>query len=99
MVYQPATQPKSLPTHELGFAPPPDAAHEVTQIAQKFLGSLEYACRSADAQAFTDLFLDEGFWRDIIAFTSDWRTIQAVNILQAADVRALRPGHVKYDSH
>lgn len=84
------TLPTTLPTHELGFAPAADAEHQVQAVAQAWLTQLEVASTTRDGQAFANLFVQEtdGFWRDILAFTNDYRTIRGTEkIAQAASVR------------
>ncbi|KAK9427186.1 hypothetical protein V1505DRAFT_402690 [Lipomyces doorenjongii] len=45
------------------------------------------AVGTADATFFDSLFCDEAYWRDLIAFTNDYRGIAKPNIFQAATDR------------
>ena len=80
--------PKSLPTHDTGFSPDKSVEVQAHAVAQHWLTNLEIACREKDAKAFRNLFAEDGFWRDVMAFTSDFRSIRGANIEQAAKVRA-----------
>ncbi|KAL8284307.1 hypothetical protein RQP46_005056 [Phenoliferia psychrophenolica] len=80
--------PTTLPTHELlGFAPTADLAHEVESIAQTWLTSFAVASAKGDGAGFAKLFAEDGFWRDILAFTNDYRTIRTPKIAKAASDR------------
>ncbi|KAK9462292.1 uncharacterized protein V1516DRAFT_674238 [Lipomyces oligophaga] len=56
----------------------------VQGYASAFVKAFESAIVSADASAFSSLFVEGGVWRDLIAFTNDYRAITSANILQAA---------------
>lgn len=60
------------------------------QISQGWLTKLEIASQTNDAEAFSALFMDSAIWRDILAFTNDYRSIEKNNIATAAKV-CLRP--------
>ncbi|KAK9427522.1 hypothetical protein V1505DRAFT_404078 [Lipomyces doorenjongii] len=53
-------------------------------IGENWVSDFNRAVVACDAEAFDELFCIEGYWRDIIAFTNDYRGIAKVNILQAA---------------
>ncbi|KAK9234083.1 hypothetical protein V1525DRAFT_414198 [Lipomyces kononenkoae] len=57
---------------------------EINLIAANWLDEFNDAVSTANATAFDTLFAEEGFWRDVVAFTSDFRTIAKPNIGQAA---------------
>ncbi|KAK9447330.1 uncharacterized protein V1518DRAFT_421959 [Limtongia smithiae] len=79
--YVDVPKPASLPT-----TPIPDLSEaQVVAIAQNFVDRFSAATEAADAAAFDALFAPgESFWRDTIAFTSDFRSIGKPNIAQAA---------------
>ena len=74
--------PTDLPTHKAGFAPPADVNPLV--VAQRWLSAVERAAITGDGELFADQFATDGFWRDILAFTNDFRAIRTVNIAPAA---------------
>ncbi|KAK9321837.1 hypothetical protein V1517DRAFT_325279 [Lipomyces orientalis] len=57
---------------------------EVNLIAKTWLQDFNNAVSAANAAAFDGLIAEDGFWRDVIAFTNDFRTIAKANIHQAA---------------
>ena len=88
-LYLTTPHPESLPTHELGFSDAQSLEVQVQATAQHWLTQVEVACRSRDSKLFRSLFSIDGIWRDIMAFTADYRSIRAVNIEQAAKVGCL----------
>ncbi|BEI85735.1 hypothetical protein CcaverHIS002_0600220 [Cutaneotrichosporon cavernicola] len=70
----------SLPTHDVYPAP---ADVDVRGTAEVFLGQLATAL-NGDAEAFAGLFIPEGYWRDVLAFTRDFRTIDAASVSEVA---------------
>lgn len=78
--------PPDLPSHSQGFEPAQDVNHQVQSIAQHWLSRFEIAAVTHDGDLFASLFLKDGFWRDIIAFTNDYRSIRTANIANAANV-------------
>ncbi|KAF2829605.1 FAD/NAD(P)-binding domain-containing protein [Ophiobolus disseminans] len=63
----------ALPTPEsLGVNVP--AGCDAQEAAGSILVSLSKAMTSGDAEAFGELFLDSGVWRDKLSFTWDYRT-------------------------
>lgn len=56
----------------------------MNQIASGFISRFKNAVESADADKFDDLIADDGYWRDIVSFTNDFRCFTKVNVLQAA---------------
>jgi len=78
--------PDGLPCDKQGFSPEPDVEHRVHTIAQHWLTRFEIAATNNDAELFASLFVKNGFWRDIIAFTNDYRSIRTGNIAEAAKV-------------
>lgn len=77
----------ALPTHQAGYAPP--AKVEVAAEADTLLSALAQAVSSNDGDAFAALFHPDGYWRDSLVFTRDFRTnAGTAKIAQAAKVRA-----------
>ncbi|CCH42836.1 putative dimethylaniline monooxygenase [Wickerhamomyces ciferrii] len=54
------------------------------EVASSWIAKFQDAAKTADPERFDDLISTQGFWRDIIAFTNDYRSIAKPNILQAA---------------
>lgn len=77
--------PSDLPSHSTGFLPHTDVDHQVHSIAQWWLSQFAKAAGDSDGQLFASLFIEDGFWRDVLAFTSDLRSIRTANIAKAAD--------------
>jgi hypothetical protein len=78
--------PNDLPCHKQGFQPDAGVEHQVHSIAQHWLTQFEIAATTNNADLFAGLFVKNGFWRDIIAFTNDYRSIRTSNISEAAKV-------------
>lgn len=78
------TLPSDLPSHAEGFKPDDSVDHQVLSIAQHFLSQFEHAAINADGDLFASLFAKNGFWRDVIAFTNDYRSIRSANVAKAA---------------
>lgn len=90
----------TLPTHDVYPAP---ANVDVRGTAEAFLAELAEALRGGP-EAFARLFIPEGFWRDVLAFTRDFRTIEAGSIAEVAKVsprptapRPLTAGHTRQE--
>ncbi|AFR97657.2 monooxygenase [Cryptococcus neoformans] len=81
------TLPADLPNHEQGFKPDEDVHHQIHTIAQHWLSQVEIASVTNDGDLFASLFVKNGFWRDILAFTNDYRSIRSGNIAKAAKAR------------
>lgn len=60
-----------LPTTDAGFAVPKGV--DVTAVAAAFVDKLGAALSSSDGKALADLLLPTGYWRDVLAFTHDFR--------------------------
>ncbi|KAK9452539.1 hypothetical protein V1511DRAFT_490638 [Dipodascopsis uninucleata] len=83
--YYVAPRPQSLPVKVLTADLTPEQAKA---ISSDWLSRFNAAVSSADASAFDSLFVeDESYWRDTVAFTSDFRSIAKPNIFQAATDR------------
>lgn len=54
------------------------------EVASAWLAKFQEAVKSANAKQFDDLISTQGFWRDVISFTNDYRSIAKPNILKAA---------------
>lgn len=78
--------PSSLPSHKLGFQPEEGIDHQIQSIAQHWLTQFELAASANDGDLFQSLFVKNGFWRDVMAFTNDYRAIRTSNIAAAAKV-------------
>ena len=79
--------PADLPAHGQGFKPDTSVDHQVRTVAQHWLSQFEVAAATADGDLFASLFVANGFWRDILAFTNDYRSIRTANIAPAASAR------------
>lgn len=79
------TEPKTvaLPTHD-AYPPPKNA--DVRGTAEAFISKLAEVMKSGDGVAFADLFIKEGYWRDVLAFTRDFRTIDSAALSATASV-------------
>jgi hypothetical protein len=82
----PVPHPADLPSHTRGFQPPANVRHDVEAIAENWLSKFSQAATSGDGELFQSLFVKNGYWRDILAFTNDYRSIRTVNIAKAAAV-------------
>lgn len=98
MVFEaPVPHPADLPSHAQGYQPPADVKHDINVIAQEWLSTFSKAAATADGRLFQSLFVKNGYWRDILAFTNDYRSIRTVNVAKAASVRIqLPPGFGDY---
>lgn len=79
--------PADLPAHGQGFRPDDSIEHQVHSIAQHWLSQFELACATSNGELFASLFSHNSFWRDILAFTNDYRSIRTANIAAAANAR------------
>ncbi|KAG6371217.1 hypothetical protein JVT61DRAFT_9841 [Boletus reticuloceps] len=70
--------PQQLPTLErLGVDKPTlTSATEVGEVATAWFNAFSSAVASSDITTILDLFLDDGFWKDTLALTWDFRTIE-----------------------
>jgi cation diffusion facilitator CzcD-associated flavoprotein CzcO len=59
------------------------------KLANAWLEAFESALRSSDRSAIRDLFLAEGYWRDILALTWDFRTFAGPELVANGMVDAL----------
>lgn len=82
----PVPHPSDLPSHAQGYKPPADVEHDVNAITQQWLSTFNKAASTGDGDLFQSLFVKNGYWRDILAFTNDYRSIRTVNIAKAASV-------------
>ena len=82
----PVPHPSDLPSHAQGYQPPADVEHDVNAITQQWLSTFSKAASTGDGDLFQSLFVKNGYWRDILAFTNDYRSIRTVNIAKAASV-------------
>lgn len=56
-------------------------------ISKEFIAKFKHAVETSNAQEFADLISEGGYWRDLLAFTNDFRAITKENVLQAATDR------------
>ncbi|KAK9454032.1 hypothetical protein V1511DRAFT_502539 [Dipodascopsis uninucleata] len=59
----------------------------IRKNSNKWITAFDNAVSSSNAAAYEKLFCEGGCWRDIIAFTNDYRAITKANIFQAATDR------------
>lgn len=74
------------------FAPKEQTQENITKLAEEFVQKFSKAVESANAEDFDALIVDGGYWRDLVAFTNDYRTISKPNVLQAAKDRLKEVG-------
>jgi hypothetical protein len=86
----PVPHPADLPSHAQGYQPPSDVNHDINAIAQQWLSTFSKAASTGDGALFQSLFVKNGYWRDILAFTNDYRSIRTVNVAKAASVSSIR---------
>jgi hypothetical protein len=92
MVFEaPVPHPADLPSHSQGYQPPSDVDHDINAIAQEWLSTFSKAAATGDGRLFQSLFVKNGYWRDILAFTNDYRSIRTVNVAKAASVSPWLP--------
>jgi cation diffusion facilitator CzcD-associated flavoprotein CzcO len=58
-------------------------------LASAWLGAFESALRSSDRSTMRDLFLADGYWRDILALTWDFRTFAGPELIADGLAEAL----------
>lgn len=78
--------PTDLPSHSQGFKPEEKDHHDPLAISQEWLSTFAEAATSGDGELFQSLFVTNGYWRDILAFTNDYRSIRTANVGKAASV-------------
>lgn len=67
--------PQQLPTlQRLGVDEP--TVTSATEVATAWFDAFSSAVTSSDITGILDLFLDDGFWKDTLALTWDFRTIE-----------------------
>ncbi|KAH0828140.1 hypothetical protein J3R83DRAFT_3828 [Lanmaoa asiatica] len=73
--------PQQLPTlQRLGVNEP--TVTSATEVATAWFESFSSAVASSDITGILDLFLDDGFWKDVLALTWDFRTIEGRNAIK-----------------
>jgi hypothetical protein len=80
LVFSMATDPfpQHLPTLDrLGVFDPSNVSS--SEIAAEWLNAFSAAITQSDTAAIVDLFLEDGFWKDVIALTWDLRTFRGRN--------------------
>ena len=55
---------------------------EVKEVAKKWLGSFASHVRSADIDGLIDLFVEDAFFRDLLALTWDFRTFEGTQAIK-----------------
>ncbi|KAG2364044.1 hypothetical protein BDR07DRAFT_1280627 [Suillus spraguei] len=84
--------PQRLPTLDrLGVTDPSDVSS--SEVATEWLDVFSAAITQSDAAAILDLFLEDGFWKDVIALTWDLRTFEGrKDIRRLLDARLIATG-------
>ncbi|KAG1767385.1 hypothetical protein EDD22DRAFT_978153 [Suillus occidentalis] len=84
--------PQHLPTLDrLGVIDPSNVSS--SEIAAEWLKAFSAAITQSDTAAIVDLFLEDGFWKDVIALTWDLRTFKGRNdIKKLLDARLATTG-------
>ncbi|OJA11563.1 hypothetical protein AZE42_07107 [Rhizopogon vesiculosus] len=79
--------PQRLPTlDQLGVTDPSNVSP--SEVATEWLNAFSAAITQVDAGAVVDLFLEDGFWKDVIALTWDLRTFEGTkDIKKLLDAR------------
>ncbi|OAX36527.1 FAD/NAD(P)-binding domain-containing protein [Rhizopogon vinicolor AM-OR11-026] len=79
--------PQQLPTlDQLGITDPSNVSP--AEVATEWLNAFSAAITQIDAGAVVDLFLEDGFWKDVIALTWDLRTFEGTkDIKKLLDAR------------
>jgi putative flavoprotein involved in K+ transport len=85
----PADTPAAGPASEefVGNAPSGATGRE---LADSWLRAFEAALKRSDKPAIRDLFLTDGYWRDILALTWDFRTFAGPELVANGWTDALR---------
>lgn len=79
------------------FPPNRFSANDITpesmkRLALEFLEKFRAAVELRDPELFDALIVEGGFWRDLIAFTNDFRSLMKKNVLQAAKDTLVQAG-------
>ncbi|KAG1901989.1 uncharacterized protein F5891DRAFT_1218974 [Suillus fuscotomentosus] len=84
--------PQRLPTlHRLGVPDPSNVSS--SEVATEWLDAFSAAITQSDTTAVVDLFLEDGFWKDVIALTWDFRTFEGrKDIKKLLDARLVATG-------
>ncbi|KAG2148713.1 uncharacterized protein EDB93DRAFT_1144408 [Suillus bovinus] len=84
--------PQRLPTLDrLGVADPSNVSS--SEVATEWLSVFSTAITQSDTAAVVDLFLEDGFWKDVIALTWDFRTFEGrKDIKKLLDARLAATG-------
>ncbi|OBZ66258.1 putative indole-3-pyruvate monooxygenase YUCCA11 [Grifola frondosa] len=82
----------SLPTlDKLHASVPTDISP--SDIAAKWLRQLSDTLKASDSNSFTEMFLEDAFWRDILALSWDYRSIRGTTAIRSFfDARAMPSG-------
>ncbi|KAG6375656.1 hypothetical protein JVT61DRAFT_3226 [Boletus reticuloceps] len=85
--------PQQLPTlQRLGVDEPTlVSAAEVAEVATAWFNAFSSAVTSSDFTAILDLFLDDGFWKDTLVLTWDFRTIEGRDAIRNLLTHQLAP--------
>jgi len=83
------SSPTPLPTlSRLNATIPPDV--DALSVARVWLSAFAVAIERQDTISATGLFTEDGFWRDVLALTSDFRTING-----SQKIKSLLDGRLK----
>ena len=78
----------------------PDHLSSADERVLAWLDRLEQAVTQRDAAAAADLFVEDGFWRDLVAFTWNITTLEgrdAIRSMLESQLEAIRPRHFELD--
>ncbi|KAG1901997.1 uncharacterized protein F5891DRAFT_1163681 [Suillus fuscotomentosus] len=80
-----------LRLHRLGVTDPSNVSS--SEVAIEWLNAFSAAITQSDTAAVVDLFLEDGFWKDVIALTWDFRTFEGrKDIKKLLDARLVSTG-------
>ena len=78
----------------------PDHLSAADERVLAWLDRLEHAVTQRDAAAAADLFVEDGFWRDLVAFTWNITTLEgrdAIRSMLETQLEPIRPRHFELD--
>ncbi|CAN6674829.1 hypothetical protein TRVA0_067S00364 [Trichomonascus vanleenenianus] len=75
------------PLPENKFTPKDTTPERMRALAEQFVSKFKHAVETSNADEFDALIVEGGYWRDVVAFTNDYRSLAKVNVLQAAKDR------------
>ncbi|CAN6674824.1 hypothetical protein TRVA0_067S00254 [Trichomonascus vanleenenianus] len=75
------------PLPENKFTPKDTTPERMRVLAEEFVAKFKHAVETSNAEEFDALIVEGGYWRDVVAFTNDYRSLTKINVLQAAQDR------------